>query len=163
MRKFNHQKALEALLILRGETGISVNDIYKITKINDIEYSFYLLNLIEKSLNDSSLFLKYNPAKKRYFLALPNEYYSFLSEKDLIKSPLSKSVLATLACIIIELEEGVVTVEKLKQLRGKMVINHLKSLENEGLITISEENILPTDKLLTKININQVIKGIKEI
>lgn len=163
MKKFNHQKAIEALLILRGELGISVNDIYKITKINDFEYSLYLINLIETSLNESPLFLKYNPSKKRYFLALPNEFYSFLSEQDLIKSILPKSVLATLACIIIELEEGAVNIEKLKHLRGKAVINHLKTLENEGFITISEGNILPTNKLLSKININQVIKGIEEI
>ncbi|MFX0134840.1 MAG: SMC-Scp complex subunit ScpB [Candidatus Hodarchaeota archaeon] len=163
MRKFNHQKVVEALLILRGESGISVNDIYKITKINDLEYNLYLLNLIENSLINSPLFLKFNPAKKRYFLALPNEFYSFLSEQDLIKSILPKSVLATLACIIIEMEEGTVNIEKLKQLRGKTVVNHLKTLENEGFITVSEGIIIPTNKLLTKVNINQIIKGMKEI
>ena len=158
---FNHQKALEALLILRGELGVSIHDIYKITKTNELEYSLYLLDLIEKSLKDSPLILKFNPIKKRYFLALPNEFYGYLSEQNLIHSIYPKSVLATLACIITELEEGSINIEKLKEIRGQSVINHLKTLEKEEFIKIYDGRVFPTNKLLNNIDINKILRGVR--
>ncbi|MHA1299475.1 MAG: SMC-Scp complex subunit ScpB [Candidatus Helarchaeota archaeon] len=161
MLKFNHQKIIEALLILRGELGISIPDIQKITKINDFEYTIYLLNQIEESLKDSPLILKYNPVKKRYFLALPGYFYNFLSEENLIKSIYSKSILATIACIILESEEGSSTIDRLKEIRGKTVLEHLKILEKEELIEIKNQKVTPTNNLLMKIDINAVLKSLK--
>lgn len=148
------------MLILRGETGISVNDIFKITRLENFEYALYLINQIENSLTDFPFLLKYNPAKKRYFLSIPNEYYKLLSEENLIHSIYPKSILATLACIIIEMENGTVSIEKLKEIRGKSVLDHLKALEKDEYIIIQENIVHPTSKLLTRIDINQVLKGI---
>lgn len=100
--------------------------------------------------------------KKKYFIAIPNEFYSFLSEEDLIHSIYQKSILATLACIIMEIENESVNIEKLKQIRGKSVLDHLKILEKDEYIIIQDDNVHPTNKLLTRIDINQVLKGIME-
>jgi len=161
--KLNHQKVIEALLILRGETGVSIPDLEKIIKSNDFEYLLYLLTLIEENLKDSPLILKFNPIKKRYFFALPNQFYNYLAEKKLIKSAFPKSILATIACIVLETEAKSVTIDSLKELRGESVLNHLKALEKEGLIIIENEKVFPTEKLLIKIDINQILKAIKTL
>ncbi|MHA1376799.1 MAG: SMC-Scp complex subunit ScpB [Candidatus Helarchaeota archaeon] len=163
MLKLNHQKVIEALLILRGETGVSIPDLEKIIKSNDFEYLLYLLTLIEENLKDSPLILKFNPIKKRYFFALPNQFYNYLAEKKLIKSAFPKSILATIACIVLETEAKSVTIDSLKELRGESVLNHLKALEKEGLIIIENEKVFPTEKLLIKIDINQILKAIKTL
>lgn len=151
-------------MFLRGTEGISLSDIYQITKNRDMRYALFLLSSLEEVFTNTPFRLKFNQTSKRYQIIISPELVTDLEDKDLLTPLISKAARATLACILMNtVKEEPITLAFLKQLRGANVAKHLKELEENGYITQEDNHISITSKLISEVNIPSLVEELKKV
>lgn len=150
-------------MFLKGPEGVSLTDIYNIIGKKDMEYALYLLSTLEESLKNTPIQVKFIPSSKRYQILVPHEIISVLEEKQVLTPILSKAARATLASIILNsIKEEPVTLALLKKIRGTNVKKHINELEENGYISVENNHILITNKLLSEVDISSVVKELEK-
>ncbi len=142
------QGALEGLLFVTGEDGLSLDEIVNILKINNQEAE-ELLSSLKDDLKDDKRGLKLVYLGNRYKLATKEEhkaYYELLANKT-ASGLLSQAALETLAIIAYN---GPISVGMIDEVRGVSSRDMVRKLLFKGLIDVAGRSDLPGKPMLYK-------------